>query len=170
MKHLKTYIVLFFGLFYVSFIHAQGHSGHEHSRNEIGFSGGPLYSFEHNEWGAGIHLHYFRTLGQHSKWSLGGGIEHAWADGNHFNVGAGVKYQLLERLSVAAVPGITFLSHKKADAYNANEAHKSLLTLHFELVYDIFHWENFHLGPVFDYSWTKNDSHAMLGIHVAFCF
>jgi len=171
MKHLKIYAVLFLSLLYMPFVYTQehGHGGHEHSRNEIGFSGGPLYSFEHKEWGAGIHLHYFRTLGLRSKWSLGAGIEHAWVDGNHFNVSAGVKYQLLERMSIAALPGITFLSHK-SDEHNMHETNKSLFTLHFELVYDIFHWEKFHLGPVFDYSWTKNDSHAMLGIHAAFCF
>ena len=173
MKYLKIYIILFSGLFSMSFVRAQehGHDSHAHLRNEIGFSGGPLYSFEHKEWGAGIHLHYFRTLGVHSKWSLGAGFEHAWVDGNHVNVSAGIKYQLLERMSIAALPGVTFLSHKSdTQGMGMHEAHKPLFTLHFECVYDIFYWENFHLGPVFDYSWTKKDSHAMLGIHVAFCF
>ena len=172
MKHLKTYIILFPGLFYMSFIHASKHrcDGHEHSRNEIGFSGGALYAFEHGEWGSGIHLHYFRTLSLHSRWSLGGSIEHAWVDGNHFNVGAGIKYQLLERISIAALPGVTFLSHSKTDTHDTHESRKALFTLHFELVYDMFRWDKFHLGPVLDYSWTKNDSHAMVGIHAAFCF
>ena len=46
------------------------HHAHEHSRNEIGFSGGVLYAIGHKEWGSGLHVHYFRTLKPHSKWSL----------------------------------------------------------------------------------------------------
>ena len=143
------------------------HRGHEHSRNEIGFSGGVLYGFGHNEWGSGLHLHYFRTLKPNSKWALGGGIEQAWVDGSHFNVGVGAKYQIFDRLSISTLPGVSFFSHKETDVL---EAQKALFTLHFELVYDIFHWEKFHLGAVADYSLTKIDRHGMLGIHAAYCF
>ena len=170
MKNMKARLFfLFFCLFSVSFIYAQEH-GHEHSRNEIGFSGGLLYAFGHKEWGGGLHLHYFRTLKVNSKWSLGGGIEQAWVDGNHFNVGAGIKYQLLDRLSISALPGTSFISHNDTDKHGENEPRKTLFTLHFELVYDLFHWDNFHLGTVIDYSWKKSDQHAMLGIHAAYCF
>jgi hypothetical protein len=169
---MKKIIFLFPCLFCVSFIYAQEHEhhGHEHSRNEIGFSGGALYAFGHNEWGSGLHLHYFRTLRLHSKWSLGGGVEQVWVDGSHFNVGAGVKYQLLERLSISALPGISFISHNETDAHSAEKPPKTLFALHLELVYDLFHWDKFHLGTVLDYSWEKRDSHAMLGIHAAYCF
>ena len=166
---MKLIISLILCWFSVLFIHEQQHE-HEHSRNEIGFSGGALYAFGHDEWGGGLHLHYFRTLKLHSKWSIGASIEHAWADGNHFNTGAGVKYQLFDRLSISALPGISFISHNKTDTHSANEPRKTLFSLHFELVYDLFHWENFHLGTVLDYSWEKSDQHAMLGIHAAFCF
>ena len=174
MRHLKRYFILLSCLCCTLFIYAQNneneHHKHEHLRNEIGFSGGALYAFGHNEWGSGVHLHYFRTLGLHSKWSFGGGFEQAWVDGSHFNVGVGVKYQLFDRMSISSLPGVTFLSHKDTDMHNAHEVQKTLFSLHFELVYDLFHWENFHLGTVFDYSWKKNDPHMMLGIHAAFCF
>jgi hypothetical protein len=164
--NLKRFIILLSCVCCTLFTYAQEHK-HEHFRNEIGFSGGALYAFRHHEWGTGLHVHYFRTLWLHSKWAFGGGFEQAWIDGNHFNVGAGMKYQLIDRLSISALPGVSFISHKKADTH---QPRKTLFTLHFELVYDIFHWENFHLGTVLDYSWGKSDPHAMIGIHAAFCF
>ena len=172
MKYLRILIVLIYCLLHTLFIHAQehGHDRHEHSRNEIGISGGALYSFGHREWGGGAHLHYFRTLGLHSKWSLGGSTELAWVDGNHFNLGAGVKYQLFDRLSIALFPGVTFFSHHGNEEHHTHQPRKAQFTFHFELVYDLFHWDNFHLGTVFDYARTKHDSHAMIGIHAAFCF
>ena len=172
MKYIKLFIFLVFGLFYVSVIYAQEHSNdeHEHARNEIGVSSGALYAFGHNKWGGGAHIHYFRTLGFHSKLSLGGSFEQAWVDGRHFNLGAGVKYQLFNRLSIATFPGITFFSHKQTDMHDTHEPQNNRFTLHFELVYDLFHLENFHAGMVLDYSLLKSDSHAMIGIHAAFCF
>jgi len=146
------------------------HDKHEHARNEIGFSGGALYALSHNELGGGVHLHYFRTLSLHSKWSLGGGVEYAWVDGNHFNVGAGIKYQLFDRMSISTFPGVTFLPHNETDTHNTNEQRNTLFTFHFELVYDLFHFEKFHLGVVLDYSFGEKDSHAMIGLHTAFCF
>jgi len=168
MKKFLTFISLL--MFFSGNIYAQEHHTHEHSRNEIGFSGGGLYAFGHREWGGGLHLHYFRTLGLHSKWSLGAGFEQAWVDGSHFNAGAGVKYQLFDRLSISALPGVSFIAHRKTDTHGTHTPRKTLFTLHFELVYDIFHWEHFHLGTVLDYSWEKGDQHAMIGIHAAFCF
>ena len=172
MKYCRAFIVSIYLLFSVPLIHAQehGHDEHEHSRNEIGFSSGALYAFGHHEWGGGVHLHYFRTLGLHSKWSLGGTTELAWADGNHFNVGAGVKYQLFSRLGVSLFPGVTFFSNHETEAHHTHQPRKAHFALHFEGVYDLFHWDNFHMGTVVDYSRTKNDSHSMIGIHAAFCF
>ncbi len=172
MKKFKIHIALFICLIYPAKItlQAQEHE-HEHSRNEIGFSGGALYSFAHHTWGGGMHLHYFRTLGLHSKWSLGGGIEQAWVDGSHFNIGAGIKYQLFNRLSIGILPGVTFFTHNETESHDDHESSNSAqFALHFELVYDLFHWDRFHMGPALDYSWTKDDSHAMIGIHAAFCF
>jgi len=166
---MKTNIFLLFCLFYMPFIHAQEHN-HEHARNEIGFGGVAIYSFGHESWGSGAHLHYFRTLGLHSKWSLGGGFEQVWGIGSHFNVGAGVKYQLLNRLSLGLIPGVTFFSHNETDVDHRHEQRETQFTTHFELIYELFHFSHFHIGTVLDYSLTKDDSHAGLGIHAAFCF
>lgn len=147
---------------------------HHHERNEIGLSGGAIYGLNHSDWGGGMHLHYFRTFTPHSKWSWGANLEYVWTHDNHFTIGAGVKYQILDRLSVGVLPGITFLNHKGHEEHDGHtHAHtekKTLFSAHFEVVYDLFHWEKFHLGPAFDFSWAKGDSHLMIGVHAAFCF
>ena len=162
---MQKIILLFSFLCYVSMIHAQEHR-HEHARNEIGIGSGALYSIGHKEWGVGTHAHYFRTLTLHSKWSLGGSLEQVWGIGSHLNVSAGIKYQLFERLSLALYPGVTFFSHKD----HLHKKREARYTTHFELIYDLFHWEHFHIGTVLDYSLTKGDSHIALGLHAAFCF
>ena len=154
----------------MSLINAQEEHGHQQSRNEIGFGILALYSLGHDDLGIGVHLHYFRTLKLNSKWSLGGGIEQAWIDGCHINVGTGVKYQLFDRLSLGLMPGVTIFSHNKTEVAYQHEYPKVRFTLHYELAYELFHWEHFHLGIACDYSQTKDDSHVAGGIHIAFCF
>ena len=65
---------------------------------------------------------------------------------------------------------LIFFSHHEAEPHHTHISQKEQFALHSELVYDLFHWDNFHLGTVIDYSRTKNDSHTMIGIHTAFCF
>lgn len=150
--------------------HNHGHEAHEHSRNEIGLSSGALFAFDHKEWGGSVHIHYFRTLSPQSKWSLGGSLEQAWVDGSHFNISVGGKYQIFNRMSIAILPGLTFISHKDEVTQDLSNQAKGLLSIHSELIYDLFYWEDFHLGAAIDYSWEKNDSHSMLGIHAAYSF
>lgn len=69
----------------ISKIYAQdSHNHHHHERNEIGLSGGALYAIDDKKWGPGLHIHYYRTLGDHSRWAVGAFAEQAWLDGNHF--------------------------------------------------------------------------------------
>ena len=151
--------------------HAQDHHGHHHQRNEIGLSAGALYAIDHSEWGVGVHLHYFRTLADHSRWAVGGFAEQAWIGDSHTSLGAGVKFEPVRRLYLGAFPGVTFAKHEEEhDGHTHDESGGTRFSLHFEVGYDLFHWEQFHLGPVFDYSWAKRDSHIMIGIHAAFCF
>jgi len=133
-----------------------------HLRNEIGISAGALYSPNHEEWGTAAHIHYFRTVSDRSRWSLGGSVEQAFIDGSHWTFAAGVKYQI-DHFGLSLMPGVKFLNHD----HSSNE---TLFSLHAEIVYDLFHWKRFHLGPAIDYAWAKNHSHFMLGIHGAFSF
>ena len=136
--------------------------------NEIGISAGALYSPDHKEWGETVHIDYFRAISPYSSWSFGGGVEYARLDGSHWTFAAGVKYEPFDHFSFSVLPGIKFLNHGNSD--NAESGKNTLFSLHFEVVYELFRWEKFHLGPAIDYSWAKNHSHSMLGIHGAFSF
>lgn len=168
ITHLSLFLILT-----TTTLFAQEHH-HEHARNEIGISPGVSYSPSHKSWGFGIHAHYFRTLGSHSPWAIGGSLEQVSSHGTHWTIGAGARYQFLDRLSVAIVPGITFFGHDTNghDHDKDNDPHTNhpKFTAHFELVYDLIHLEHFHFGPAADYSWSKHDAHFMLGIHCAYAF
>lgn len=172
---MKTFIFLLSLALLPFTLFAQEHN-HSHARNEIGISPGASYSPSHKSWGFGVHAHYFRTLGPHSPWSLGGSLEQVSLHGTHWTVGAGAKYQVLDRLSVAVIPGITFFGHKEDDhdpaSHETDHEHNNhpKFSAHFELVYDLIHLEHFHLGPAIDYSWSKHDAHFMFGIHCAYTF
>ena len=173
MKHII--IFLFICIAHVIPSWSQDNHEHHHERNEIGISGGSVYVPDHKTWGSSIHIHYFRTLNPHSKWSWGANLEQVWdQEDGHFTIGAGFKYQIVDRLSVGLLPGITFHHHDGHDHrhdYSLNDSGtKSAFSMHFEAIYDLFHWKHFHLGPAVDYSWSKEDSHFMIGIHAAYCF
>jgi len=165
MKQLFFALIASFAI--VRSLAAQEEHDHHHARNETGISTGALYSPDHNEWGAAVHIHYFRTLSAHSRWSLGGGIEQAWLDGTHWVIAAGVKYQLFDRFSLGALPGIMAINHSEG---GHETGAKTLFAFHAEAVYDLFHWDKFHLGLAADYSWAKKHSHFLIGLHGAFCF
>lgn len=168
-------ILLLFLLFMSVSLSAQEHN-HSHARNEVGISPGAVYSPSHKSWGVGVHAHYFHTLGLHSPWALGGSLERVFLHGNHWTISAGPKYQILDALSVAILPGVTFLKHDEDEPHDpAHETHdehgyQAEFSIHFELVYDLIHYKQFHLGPALDYSWSKGDAHFMLGIHCAYAF
>lgn len=175
-QKISNKFVLFFLLLWGSGSLAAQEHEHSHARNEIGISPGATYSPSHKTWGFGIHAHYFRTLSEHSRWAVGGSLEQVSSHGSHWSVSVGPKYQILDRLSVALMPGITFFQHDddghQHDTRQAEDSHDSRgrFSLHTELVYDLIHLDHFHMGPTVDYSWSKNDSHFMIGIHCAYSF
>ena len=143
------------------------------SRNEIGISGGALYSPDHKEWGSSISILYFRSPLYHSKWSFGGGIERVWLDGAHWAFFAGTKYEIFDHFSLSVLPGVMLLNNnhpKNSTTEIADSERKTLFSLHTEIVYDLLNWEKFHLGPAIDYVWAKEHSNFMFGIHGAFGF
>ena len=173
---MKTILsIIIFVIFPIVHLSAQEHQ-HSHARNEIGISPGVTYSPSHKIWGGGIHAHYFRTLGEHSPWSLGGSAEFVTSHGSHWTLSLGSKYEIIDRLNLTVMPGITFFQHDE-DGHNhsshTDEDHhpkNAQFSIHFELGYDLIHTKNFHLGPAIDYSWSKHDTHFMLGVHCAYAF
>ena len=150
---------------------AQEHD-HSHARNEIGISPGVVYSPSHNEWGFGVHAHYFRTLSEHSPWSIGGGVEQVFSHGPHWTINIGGKYEIFDKLNLGIMPGITIFKHAYEEEHAEEHHHtnKVQFSIHFELGYDLIHTKNFHMGPAIDYSWTRHDNHFMLGVHCAYGF
>lgn len=148
------------------------HDAHDHSGNELGLSSGAIYGIDDKQWGTGTHLHYFRSLGDHSKWALGGFFEYAWLEGNHYALGLGARFEPISRVHLGVFPGVAFLKHQHEEEHQHQdqESSKARFSIHGEIVYDLLSWKNMHFGPVIDYSWSKDDSHAMLGVHAAYCF
>lgn len=147
------------------------------SRNEIGLSGGALYGPAHGEWGGGAHLHFFRTLRPQSRWAWGAMAGADWMkDGTHLTLGAGMRYALPWRMEVSLMPGLALARHDMdgMDAHEghdhgspANDKYKAYFATHAEWVWHALAIGRFHLGPAIDYSWMKDDSHLMLGLHGA---
>jgi len=133
-----------------------------HLRNEIGISAGAIYSPNHEEWGTAANIHYFRTVSNRSRWSLGGSIEQAFIDGSHWTFAAGVKYQI-NYFGLSVMPGVKFLNYD----YSEKE---TLFSLNAEITYDLLRWYKFSLAPAVNYAWAKNYSHIMFGARGAFRF
>lgn len=137
---------------------------HAHPKNEIGVSPGVTYSPAHGEWGFGFHLHYFRTVSHNGRWAVGGSLENVTSKDSHYGVSVGASFRIVGGLRLAVMPGFSFVFDEMKGNY------KPFYATHFELVYDALHVKNFHFGPVIDYSLSKDDSHAMLGVHIAYAF
>ncbi|MEG2120796.1 MAG: hypothetical protein RRZ64_01905 [Rikenellaceae bacterium] len=137
---------------------------HNHSRNEIGLSPGVIYSPECNEWGFGLHIHYFRTVGHNDRWAVGGSIEQIISDDTHYGVSVGASFRIVGGLAVSVSPGISLMMNEDSGGYDYH------YSTHFELVYDAAHVKNFHFGPALGYALSSHDSHFMLGAHAAYSF
>lgn len=170
---MKTIIILLFIALLPVGLSAQEHD-HDHGLNEIGISPGATYSPSHHNWGFGLHAHYFRKLSEHCPWSLGASVEQVYSHGSHWTISTGAKYTFLDKLNLAVMPGITFFRHNHEEhaAHGEEDEHpgKAQFSIHFELGYDLVHLKNFHFGPAIDYSWSRHDTHFMLGVHCAYGF
>ncbi|MGL5318181.1 MAG: hypothetical protein ACRC9Q_05750 [Bacteroidales bacterium] len=155
---------------------AQGEDvhNHVHGRNEIGLSVGPSYSFDHKEWKASAHVHYFRLLKPHSRWALGAGVESVFGEGSHYNFSAGVKYSPINHVQIALMPGVNLVKEKGEHGHSGEDAFHDKFSvrfaMHAEMVADLLIIGNFHMGPTMDFSWSKHHSHLMLGVHTAYSF
>lgn len=147
---------------------------HEHGRNEIAVSVGPSYSFQHKEWRASAHIHYFRTLSPESRWAIGGGFESIFGEGPHYNLSAGVSFAPIPHIHMALMPGINFTKEEHDHAEVLSDTHteklKLAFALHAEVVADLLLIGPVHLGPTFDFSWSKGHTHIMPGLHTAYSF
>lgn len=156
MNIIKVFLITS-SLFFSTFTFAQQSHQHNHQQHEVGVSIGGAYGIEHREWAPVIHAHYFRSFTPHSRWAFGGGVEYIPGDEQHAEVAAGVRFEPIDKLQLSLMQGISI-------------AEKTRFSVHAEVIYEVLHWGNFHMGPVAGYAWTKDHSHCSVGLHFALAF
>ena len=134
---------------------------HGHGRWELGVALGGVYLLNEDEFALGMHFHVLRRLDGLQRLNIGLGFETVFDEHTHFNSSIVFKYDIWKGLSGLVSPGVLLLKHD-----NSWERHFST---HFEILYE-FQVGHFHIGPVLEYSYAKNDNHVMLGLHLGYSF
>jgi hypothetical protein len=132
---------------------------HEHRSEEFGIATGPVYLVSHEEWVAGLHVHYVYRIFPNPKFGLGLGYEHLFDEHKHNFIGLIGAYNPIEHLAFTLAPGIVF----------EGETREKSFALHFETLYE-FELGSFHLGPVAGMGYSPEDLHLSLGVHFAYSF
>lgn len=159
-------ILLFFFILLIpsSFSYASGiktfqsdSEPHSHSHWELGIATGSVLLLAEDHVALGMHIHILRKMHFWDKLSLGVGLETVLDKHTHFNSAFVGAVNVWQGLVVAVSPGVLFL---KEDVGWEKD-----FSSHFELLYH-FNLGKVHLGPTFEYSYSKHDKHLMLGIHL----
>jgi hypothetical protein len=132
---------------------------HDHHNNEIGIGYSPVYLTTDKEFVHSIHFHYLRNISE-TRFNIGLGYEKIFSDHNHDMVNLIGSIFLIDHLSFSIAPGLIFEDSKFDDIKFA---------MHFELYYE-FELDNFHIGPMAGYSFSKEDNHIGVGIHLGYVF
>ena len=160
--NLKLTVLIFSAMAYAPLYsqHAdhEGHSAHDHHKNEIGVANAPVYFVKEKEVAYGLHLHYVRNI-SHTKFGIGLGYERIFDEHKHNTYGLVFTYRPINRLTFNLSPGIT--SEDQEPDLN--------FALHFETSYE-FEFHNFHIGPVFELAYDPEDIHISLGLHIGYGF
>ena len=153
---------IFFLLFLIlsGVVMAQEHEHeHDHHRNEIGIGNSPVYFVKEEILAYGLHMHYIYNIPE-SKFGVGLGYERIFDEHRHNTIGLVGNFRPVDRVSLSLSPGLSFEGSASSEAHFA---------LHFETAYE-FEVKNFHLGPVFEVAYDKEDVHISLGVHVGIGF
>lgn len=162
MKYLVHTLLLAFSILYPSFMSAQqddtDHEHHHHHRSEIGIANAAVYFVNEEEFAYGLHIHYVHGIGE-SDFSIGLGYERIFDEHKHNTLGLVFMYRPEERLSFSISPGL---------AFEDEESHTNF-AVHLETAYE-FEIRNFHIGPVLEAAFDREDVHLSLGLHLGFGF
>ena len=140
--------------------HAHGHHGHNVSGPELGLSAGYVHLQEEAEDVLGVHAHLLQRLGSDGlrrRFAIGVGGEYLLADEEHYALMLSFAAYPWRGLVVSASPGVQWAEHE-----GDTEADYST---HLEAAY-VFPFRQYDIGPVIDYSWTEDEEHYMIGLHL----
>ncbi|MDP6526326.1 MAG: hypothetical protein QGH15_19105 [Kiritimatiellia bacterium] len=140
--------------------HAHAHHGHALSGPELGISAGYVHLEEEEEDALGLHAHLLHRLGDHGiqrHLAIGLGAEYLFADEEHYALMVSLAAYPWRGLVLSVSPGVQWAEHE-GDA-------ETEYSTHLEATY-VFPFGEYDIGPVVDYSWTKDESHYMLGLHI----
>ncbi|MDA0577351.1 MAG: hypothetical protein O3B24_04560 [Verrucomicrobia bacterium] len=143
---------------------AHAHHGHDLSGPELGVSIGYVHLLEEEEDALGIHAHLMQRLGgdgiqQHL--AVGVGAEYLFSDEEHYALMLSLAVYPWRGLVLSVSPGIQWAEHE-----GETEAEYST---HLEATY-VFTAGEYDFGPVVDYSWTADEAHYMIGLHLGIHF
>lgn len=136
------------------------HHGHDVSGPELGLSAGYVHLEEDDEDVLGVHAHLLKRLnteGMLRYFAVGGGVEYLFSDETHCAAMLSVAVYPWRGLVLSVSPGVQWAEHE-----GDMEAEYST---HLEAAY-VFAVGDFDIGPVIDYSRTKDEEHYMIGFHL----
>lgn len=136
------------------------HHGHDLSGAELGLLFGAVHLEEEDEYAFGVHAHLLYPLGDCpvlGHVSAGPGIEYLFADEEHYALMLTLAVNPWRNLVLAVAPGVQWAEHD-------GEKEAEYAT-HVEASY-VIPFKDIDIGPVVDYSWTRDESHYMIGIHI----
>lgn len=144
--------------------HDHDHHGHDVSGPELGMSVGYVHLDEEGEDVLGVHAHLLQRLGDtgfRRYFAFGVGGEYLFSDEAHYALMISLAAYPWRGLALSISPGVQWAEHD-----GKTEAEYST---HLEAAYTI-PVGAYDLGPVIDYSWTGDEDHVLVGLHVGLHF
>ena len=136
-----------------------GHERHEH-KNEIGGALGMFFDLKEQHTASGFHLHYYRMFsGKLDHFGIAPSMEFLFGEHRHYTLALMLAYRPVHGWWIGAGPGISYVEHHD----------EVVASGHIETGYE-FDAGQVHFGPVLEYSFTREDQHLMLGLHLGVPF
>lgn len=142
--------------------HDHADHGHDVSGPELGISAGYVHLAEDDDDVPGVHAHLMKRLGDEGirrHFAAGVGAEYLFAEERHYAVMCSLAAYPWRGLVLSVSPGVQWAEHE--------EETEAEYSTHLEAAY-VFSFDTYDLGPVIDYSWTRDEEHYMVGLHMGF--
>ncbi len=144
--------------------HDHAHHGHDLSGPELGMSVGYVHLEEDAENALGVHAHLMKRLGDEGIrrfFAIGLGAEYLFTESAHYAVMLPLSVNPWRGLVLSASPGVQWAEHEGES--------ETAYSTHIEVTYT-FPLGKYDIGPMIDHSWTDEEKHTMIGVHVGLHF